>query len=686
MKIILSGGGTGGHVYPALAIAEALRKEYAEAEFLYVGVRGRAEEQIVPAQGYSIRYVRGVGFSGNPISLNGLFSAAQLGLGLVQASFILLSFKPRLVIGTGGYASVPAILSAVLLRKLGLLDCRIFIHEQNYSPGRWNRLVGRWVDRVWVSFEGSIRFFNGARAEYTGYPVREQIEPVAKTAARRELGISESARVVLAFGGSQGARTINRALVEALPDILSDPRVEVFHGYGVQRGAAYDAARDNRTRVEALGLESGFLERYHGTDYFHDIQTYYAAADLVICRGGAGTLNEVCRCARPAVIIPKSNLSGEHQVVNSLALARSGAAEVILEHPVLVGERAEARVSTRELASTMRRLLSDDAALERMSQAALKLNVRPNVDSFIRSVREELDGKRLGPAAPPARLEDSASGGEDLTRLAFLSPSRMLTVAQKAASGRIRSEIDSHPLARILRYFADGYLVSRRWQVRNIGVKMAGILRHRERRDSLLEMVSGRKPDRWWKRLAGGDYYQVGFIRRNALTSLAALGIWDERLRTVLLEALQADPYFEVRSEAARAVLSLSDKIGPDEELAAALQANLNHRSPEVRWCCLEAAGAVAPGADSIQNLGDLLYHPNWRIRQALLMALSHMLHRGVVKPGDPILARLDQLIPTCTDFTPTFPLKRALNELKNGSRLSSGMSRDNHLSPESKT
>ncbi len=686
MKIILSGGGTGGHVYPALAIADALKKEYNDAEFLYVGVKGRAEEQIVPAMGYSIRYVHGMGFGGSLIGLGSLMSSLHLGLGLLQAALILIGFKPRLVIGTGGYASVPAVLAAVLLRKMGILDCSIFIHEQNYSPGRWNRLVARWVDRVWVSFEGSIRFFNGARAEYTGYPVREQISPREKKSARRELGISDQARVLLVFGGSQGARTINRALVEALPQILSDRRVEVFHGYGVQKNSSYDAARDTRRSVEALGLDNSFLERYHSTDYFHDIQTYYAAADLVICRGGAGTLNEICRCGCPALIVPKSNLSGEHQVVNSLALARTGAAEVILERPVLVNGVPEAFVSGREIASAVRRLLDDDSALEKMSRAALELNLRSNASLFIRSVQDELDGNHAPVPAVISRPESAAPEGEDLTRLSLLSPSRIFSVAQKTAAGKSAAEIDVHPLARILRYFADDYLVSRRWQVRNIGVKMVGLLQHAESRETLLDMLQDRRPDRWWKRLAGGDYYQVGFIRRNALTSLAALGVWDDRLRAALVQALTADPYYEVRSEAAQTILTLAAKIGPSEELSNALQSNLNHRSPEVRWRCLEAAGAVAPSADSIHNLSDLLYHPNWRIRQALLRAVSHLLDRGVVRSGDPLVGRMDQLIPTCTDFTPTFPLKRSFNELKNGARLNSGAASPNSLTGGDRT
>jgi UDP-N-acetylglucosamine--N-acetylmuramyl-(pentapeptide) pyrophosphoryl-undecaprenol N-acetylglucosamine transferase len=212
-------------------------------------------------------------------------------------------------------ASNRAVLAAIFLRRLHLSKCRIFIHEQNFAPGRWNRLVGRWVDRVWVSLEGSENFFPGCRVELTGYPIRRQIAPLDKAAARARLGLPAGARVVFVFGGSQGARTINRALVEALPALLADPAVEVFHGTGVSNSKLYAAVEDTAARVAALGLSEETLRRYHPKDFFHEIQYCYAAADLVVCRAGAGTLNEICRCRRPALVIPKSNLAGEHQVV-----------------------------------------------------------------------------------------------------------------------------------------------------------------------------------------------------------------------------------------------------------------------------------------------------------------------------------------------------------------------------------
>jgi len=664
VKFILTGGGTGGHVYPAVAIADALKAKYPQARFLYVGVRGRAEEKIVPGLGYEIRYVQSAGLAGGKLSPRMFFSLLRLLFGSLQATLIHLGFRPDAVIGTGGFASVPAVLAAVLLRRLKLSGCRVFIHEQNYAPGSWNRLVARWVDRVWISFEGSRFFFQGCRVELTGYPIRGQIIPRGRDRARAELCIPPSAKVLLVFGGSQGSRSINRALVEALPGLLADPKVVIFHGSGTLESNTYNAALDTSQRVAALGLDKQLLERYHRQDFFHDIQTYYAAADLVVCRGGAGTLSELCRCGRAALIVPKSNLAGEHQVVNALGLARAGAAEIIFERPTMVKGNLEAVVSAETLSSAAAALLSDPERIRRMEASALGLSSQNVMEKFVAAMENELAGKRLARQGPLSRPE-VRDRDFDPARLAYLSSGQVLAYAKKATEGKRVSELEGSPVIETLRYFTDGYLVSRNWRVRNNGVKLVGILGHRKRRDLLLDLASDRSPAPLIKRLLGGDFTQVGFIRRNALVSLGRLGLWDDRLRVLLVNVLREDPYYETRVAAAGVILELKEKIGSCEKLAGALEANLDHRSEEVRWKSLEALGAVTPQPRLLDNLERFLFHPNWRIRQALALATGHLVERGLVGAGDPLIKQVENIIPTCTDFIPTFPLKRSLNRMR---------------------
>ena len=662
MNFILTGGGTGGHVYPALAIAEALKQHFKDARFLYLGVRGRAEEKIVPQLGYKIKFVASEGLAGRKAGLRFLLPALKMLIGLCQAIIIHLQFRPAVVIGTGGYASVPAILAAVILRRCGLAKARIFIHEQNYAPGRWNRLISRWADRVWISFPESGRYFPLSRVEFTGYPVRQQIAPRDRLEARKELGLPAEAKVILVFGGSQGARSINRAIVEALPALLGDPLVEVFHGTGNLKSHNYGAENDTAARVEELKLDLEQLARYHPRDFITEIQVYYAAADLLVCRAGAGTLNEICRCGKPALIIPKSNLAGEHQAVNALALAKAGACEVILERPVSVGGGTEAVVNGTQLAARIQALLADRETLERMSRAALSVNGAASMEVFARSVSDELQGVRLGPRTEKSALDGRQS--DEAVKLAGLPPGAVLAYVQNNL-GRLDSEsIEKYPYIQLLRYFADIFLTDRRWPVRNIGVKLAGLTLHHERRELLISIAGDRVPAPLVKRLLGKDFSQVGFIRRNALYSLGQLGEWDEALAGLIFSALSEDPYYEVRVQAALLLIHYREKCGSSATLARALEANLAHRSLEVRWTCLEALGAVAPDAEFLERMRRFNFHPNWRIRQALLRAAVHLLERGIITAGYPGLKSLEDLLPTCTDFIPTFPLKSSLNRI----------------------
>ncbi|MEA2064271.1 MAG: hypothetical protein U9P14_11270, partial [Gemmatimonadota bacterium] len=255
----------------------------------------------------------------------------------------------------------------------------------------------------------------------------------------------------------------------------------------------------------------------------------------------------------------------------------------------------------------------------------------------------------------------------DPSRLAYLSSSQVVAFARKAVLDRDPVGFEQDPLIETLRYFADCYLVSPRWQVSNNGVKLVGILQYHQRRGLLLAMAGDRSRAPFLKRLIGGDFRQVGFIRRNALLALAGLGEWDENLRDLLLLVLNNDPYYESRTAAAEVIIQLREKIGSSQALTQAIEANLRHRSLEVRCRALEALGAVTDDPELMPgtNLESFLFHPNWRIRQALARAARHMLERGLVQPSDPLVRQLENIIPTCTDFVPTYPLKHSLNRLR---------------------
>ena len=393
--ILLSGGGTGGHVYPAVAIAEALRRRRPDVRLVFVGIRGRAEEAIVPKLGFELRFVPAAGMPALRDLPGQVRFAATLARGVRVARALLDELQPAAVVGTGGYASAPVLLAAVgaVFPRARAKRPATFVHEQNAVPGKLNRLVGRRVDRVGVTFPESLRFFPAERAVHTGYPLRTQIGGVDRVEARRRLGLAADAFVLLAFGGSLGARTINRGIAGALPTLLSDPNVVVLHGTGRYSGADYDPAADTAAAVVRAGLSVERRDRYRPQEFLDPIGDYYSAADLVVCRAGAGTLAEVQGLGLPAVVIPKRGLPGDHQTANARSLEQAGAARVVLEHPVddPHGGRIDA-IDPAGLARLVLELRADPATRRTMGERVHALHVAGAADRIAEEV-ERLTGR-----------------------------------------------------------------------------------------------------------------------------------------------------------------------------------------------------------------------------------------------------------------------------------------------------
>jgi UDP-N-acetylglucosamine--N-acetylmuramyl-(pentapeptide) pyrophosphoryl-undecaprenol N-acetylglucosamine transferase len=369
-RILLTGGGTAGHVNPALAIGSVLASE--GTRFLFVGVRGRVEEEVVPREGIPIRYVRASGF---PSGFSPALAKFLLNLliGTVQSVFILLRFRPDIIVGTGGYVSAPVIMAASFLRKIHLCKARVFIHEQNAVPGKLNQLMGRAADRVLVTFPETLTYFpkNGA---LVGYPLRRRIARVSREEARQKLDfiIPEGRKIVLVFGGSQGSRIINRALVDALGSLLpARDRLFIIHGVGLFKSREYNAMEDTEERLRQTysGEQLKCIEDFYVyRAFFHNIELLYALSDLVVARAGAGSLSEISAMGLPALIIPKSNLPGDHQVMNARAIERAGGAEILYEQVAILNGRLSEYIDGIVLAEKILSLLQDDDRLLEMSR------------------------------------------------------------------------------------------------------------------------------------------------------------------------------------------------------------------------------------------------------------------------------------------------------------------------------
>ena len=311
LKIIVSGGGTGGHIFPAISIANAIRELRPNAEILFVGAEGRMEMKRVPAAGYEIVGLPVQGFDRkNPFK--NISVLWKLMKSRRMAKRIIKEFKPNVVVGVGGYASGPTLNMAA---KAGIPT---LIQEQNSYAGVTNKLLARGAKKICVAYEGMERFFPKEHIVFTGNPVRQNLKDatIVYKDAIEQFGLDEKKRTVLIVGGSLGARTINDSVLSCLELIRQQDEVQFIW----QTGGYYHAEITETLR------RAGCPENLVVTDFISDMASAYAVADLVISRAGAGSISEFCLLGKPVILVPSPNVAEDHQTKNALALVKKNAA------------------------------------------------------------------------------------------------------------------------------------------------------------------------------------------------------------------------------------------------------------------------------------------------------------------------------------------------------------------------
>ena len=394
-RFLFTGGGTGGHVYPNIAIYEALKEKYPEAEFLYVGTRRGSEAAIVPSlpQPMDFISVPARGLPQRVKSPKTILAAAAILAGALKSWFILRRFKPDVIIGSGGYVSAPVLLAAALLKK------SVFIHEQNAVPGRLNLFVARFAAKIGVAFPSTASFFPRAKVVETGYPLRQSIRGAGNGGAlgqgpkgREKFGIPPDSRVLFICSGSMGARTINRAAADVIPRLLSLPNLFVIMSTGKAYGKGYRAYDDTVKRLEQQGYPAQIEGRLLVREYFDQIAEIYDLSTLAVSRAGAGAIQEITAKGLPAILVPKIDLPGDHQILNAREVEKIGGARVLYEE---AGGRSGAEIilAADALASAAEELLADPGRLAAMRRSLQAVD-KPDSAAIIVEVVEGLIGKK----------------------------------------------------------------------------------------------------------------------------------------------------------------------------------------------------------------------------------------------------------------------------------------------------
>ncbi len=315
MKVVISGGGTGGHIYPALAIARGIQERLPDTDILYVGTREGLESKIVPAAGFEFAFIDISGINRSSI-LKASASLAKFPKSIFQAWSIIKQFKPNMVLGTGGYVSFPVVSAGTLFP-----GCRTFIHEQNAFPGIANRNLARKVDCTMINFPEAARYLKSKSIKITGLPVRQEIIKVDRGQALIKLGLAENIFTLLAFGGSRGAASINQAMLK----FLQEYRIDDMQVIWITGDSAYE---DMAKQLEEAALSSS---KVIIKPFMHNIEDAMAAADLALCRAGASTLSELAILGLPAILVPYPYAAENHQEKNARALIEKKAAEMVID-------------------------------------------------------------------------------------------------------------------------------------------------------------------------------------------------------------------------------------------------------------------------------------------------------------------------------------------------------------------
>ena len=354
-RFLFAGGGTGGHLFPAVAVAEKIRNKIPDAEILFVGSKTKIEGKVLPKLGFRFKPVWIKGFT-RRFSLENFLFPVKLVVSIMQSIFININFKPRVAIGSGGYASGPAIYGA------SLVGAKVILLEQNSFPGVTTRILEKYAEEIHISFEDSKKYFkNKSKLKLTGTPVREKLLNISREEALKSFGLDPSKKTLLVLGGSLGAASINAAIADSI-NFFEEKDIQLI----------WQTGKNYFSRFRHLSSETIIIK-----DFIEDMNFAYSASNLVIARAGATTIAELLTLAIPAALVPSPNVAANHQYYNAKSLADQNAAILVEDHELKDKVKEISLIifdeqKLNDLKQNAERLSKPDAA-ELIAESAIRL-------------------------------------------------------------------------------------------------------------------------------------------------------------------------------------------------------------------------------------------------------------------------------------------------------------------------
>lgn len=364
MRIVLTGGGTGGHLIPLVAVARKIREKAPDTEFIFIGPNGKMEMAVMDQEGIKVKKIL-AGKMRRYFSFKNVIDLVKIPIGVIQSLWLLLVHMPDAIFSKGGYASFPVVLAGWLYR------IPILIHESDSNPGLANSILGKFANRVAVSYPQAEKYFSSSQVVLTGNPLREDVGKGDAQKARKTFSLTEDKKVIFVVGGSLGARSINEKILNILPELLR--KYQVIHQTGEKN------FEEVKHKAGELGIKAGYGGYYPIAFYGEELKDILAVSDLVISRAGANSISEIAATAKPAIIIPLENAANNHQRMNAYSLAKVGACVVMEEgnlgeHMLMqkIDEIMESEELRNKLSENIKAFYHPDAA-DRIAQGLIDM-------------------------------------------------------------------------------------------------------------------------------------------------------------------------------------------------------------------------------------------------------------------------------------------------------------------------